>query len=264
MTVQAPKNSFKSRLLAGEVQLGLWMSLGSAAAAEALSLVGYDWLLFDMEHAPVDPPQMQPLLQAAAAGVSQAVARPPWNDPVLIKRTLDVGAQTLLVPFVQSAEEAAAAVRAAKYPPQGIRGVAGLTRASRYGLAPDYFATANAQTCVLVQIETPAALSRIEEIALTPGVDGVFIGPSDLGASMGHLGRPGTAEVQDAIRGAADTLRDLQKPAGILAVSAEDAERYLDWGYSFVAIGIDMSLLLRAAKARLDHFTDAMPGNTPG
>lgn len=259
MRVPAPENRFKARLQAGEVQLGLWMSLGSAAAAEALSLLGYDWMLFDMEHAPVDPPQLQPILQAAAAGPSQAVARPAWNDPVLIKRTLDVGAQTLLVPFVQTAKEAAAAVAAGKYPPEGSRGVAGLTRASRYGLAPEYFPQANASTCVLVQIETAAALSRIEEIAATPGVDGVFIGPSDLAAAMGHLGKPGTPEVQDAIRGAVDLLKRRGTPAGILAVSADDAARYLSWGFSFVAVGIDLALLLRGAEGRLAEMRKAVP-----
>lgn len=255
MSVPSPRNTFKSRLQAGEVQLGLWMSLGSAAAAEALSLVGYDWLLFDTEHAPVDTPQMQPILQAAAAGASASVVRPAWNDKVLIKRTLDIGAQTILVPFVENAAEAAAAVDAARYPPHGSRGVAGLTRASRFGLTNDYFETANENTCVLVQLETPAALAQIEEIAAVPGVDGVFIGPSDLAAGMGFLGKPGTQVVQDAIRDAADLLQALGKPAGILAVSSEDAERYLSWGFSFVAIGIDIALLLRGAEGRLAEFS---------
>lgn len=255
MTVETPKNGFKRRLVAGEVQIGLWMSLGSGAAAEALSLLGYDWLLFDTEHAPVDPPQLQPILQAASVGPSSAVVRPAWNDVVLIKRVLDVGVQTILVPFVQSAEEAEAAVRAAKYPPVGVRGVAGLTRASRFGLAGDYFASADDNTCVLVQIETENALGRLEEIAGVPGVDGVFIGPSDLAAAMGHLGRPSTAEVQEAIRSTCDRLKTLGKPAGILAVTAEDAKRYLSWGFSFVAVGIDLALLLRGAEARLADVT---------
>ena len=254
MTQAAFRNQFKARLLAREVQLGLWMSLGSPAAAEALSLVGYDWLLFDTEHAPVDPPQLQALLQAAAAGPSAPVVRPAWNDQVLVKRVLDVGAQTLLVPFVQTAEGAALAVEVSRYPPTGSRGVAGLTRASSFGLNPDYFATANDETCVLVQLETPRSLRNLEAIAEVPGVDGIFIGPSDLAASMGHLGRPSAEPVQDAIRDARDRLETLNKPAGILAVSRDDAQRYLDWGFGFVAIGIDIALLLGEARSRLAGF----------
>ena len=251
MTVPAPKNRFKARLRAGEVQLGLWMSLGSPVAAEALSLVGYDWLLFDTEHAPVDPPQLLPLLQAAAAGASAPVVRPAWNDPVLIKRVLDVGAQTLLLPFIGAGAEAAAGVRASRYPPAGMRGVAGATRASRFGLASDYFATAADETCVLVQVETAEALDRLDEIAEVPGVDGVFIGPSDLAAAMGYLGHPDASPVQDAIRGALDRLTAAGMPAGILAVTEEQGRRYVDMGFAFVAIGVDVPLLLRAAEARL-------------
>ena len=177
--MQAPRNTFKRRLLAGDTQNGLWLSLGSPISSEALSLVGFDWLLFDTEHPPIDLASVQPLLQAAAVGTAQAVVRPAWNDKVLIKRVLDMGAQTLLVPFVETPEEAAAAVAATRYPPKGLRGVAGATRASRYGLTSDYFAVSDDEIAVLVQIETTNALTRLEEIAAVPGVDGVFIGPSD-------------------------------------------------------------------------------------
>ncbi|MEN3165419.1 HpcH/HpaI aldolase/citrate lyase family protein [Tistrella mobilis] len=249
--MKAPRNDFKRRLTAGEVLNGFWLSLASPVASEALSLAGFDWLLFDGEHSPVDVAGVQPLLQAAATGTASAVVRPAWNDKVLIKRLLDIGAQTLLVPFVQSAEEAAAAVLASRYPPHGVRGVAGATRASRYGQTEDYFAVANREICVLVQVETGEALGRLEEIAAVDGVDGVFIGPSDLAASMGHLGRPGHPEVQAALKDAAARIAATGKAPGILATNAADARRYVDWGYRFVAAGVDIGVLMAGAKAML-------------
>ncbi|MBN9670998.1 HpcH/HpaI aldolase family protein [Roseibium aggregatum] len=247
----APLNGFKARLRDGETQWGIWNSLASPVAAEALSLVGFDWMLFDTEHSPVEVAGLMPILQAAAAGTASAVARPAWNDKVLIKRLLDIGVQTLLVPFVETAEEAEAAVRATRYPPNGIRGVAGSTRASRFGMAPGYLQKANDEICVLVQIETSGALSRLEEIASVEGVDGVFIGPSDLSASMGFLGNPAAPEVQDAIREAAGRIVASGKAPGILATKAEDALRYHEWGYRFVASGVDIPLLVNAAQSML-------------
>lgn len=248
----APRNVFKARLRAGEALHGLWMSIPSPVTAEALSLVGFDWLLFDTEHAPVDLASLQPLLQAAAAGPSAHVVRPAWNDKVLIKRALDMGAQTLLVPFVQTAAEVAEAVAACRYPPHGVRGVAGGTRASRFGQTSDYFRIANDEICLLVQIETGEALARLEEIASVPGVDGVFIGPSDLAASMGHLGNPAHPEVQAALEDAIRRLQKLGIPGGILATTAADARRYLSWGYAFVAGSVDLGLLIGAAKTVRD------------
>lgn len=250
-TMEMPVNSFKARLKAGESQWGIWNSLASPVAAEALSLVGFDWMLFDTEHSPVEVAGLQPILQAAALGAASAVARPAWNDKVLIKKLLDIGVQTLLVPFVETAGEAEAAVRATRYPPEGIRGVAGSTRASRYGMAEGYLRKANDEICVLVQIETAGALARLEEIAAVEGVDGVFIGPSDLSASMGHLGNPGAAEVQEAIRDAAARITGAGKVPGILATRAEDALRYHGWGYRFVAGGVDIPLLVGSAKTLL-------------
>ncbi|AVO38169.1 HpcH/HpaI aldolase family protein [Pukyongiella litopenaei] len=247
----APRNLFKQRLLAGETQLGLWMSLASPVAAEALSLLDFDWLLFDTEHAPVEIAQLQALLQAAAAGTPHCAARPAWNDKVLIKRILDVGAQTLLVPFVQTAEEAAAAVAATRYPPDGIRGVAGGTRASRYGTEPDYLTTANREICTIVQIETRAALDQIEAICAVDGVDGIFIGPSDLSASLGHLGNPSAPQVQEQLRLAADRVIACGKSPGILATTAADAKRYREMGYLFIACGVDLGLLSGAARGLL-------------
>lgn len=251
--MEMPRNSFKHRLLAGEQLIGLWVSSVSPLLSEMLSLVGYDWMLFDTEHAPVDVAGVMPLLQAAAVGGSASVVRPAWNDKVLIKRHLDQGAQTLLVPFVETAEEAEAAVRAMHYPPSGIRGVAGSTRASRFGLATDYLRRANDEVCLLVQVETGAALGRLEEIAAVPHVDGVFIGPSDLAASLGHLGNPGHAEVQAALQDALARLKAVGKPAGILATNQADAQRYLDWGFAFVAASVDTGLLMGAARALLSN-----------
>lgn len=253
--ITPPKNSFKARLLAGETQLGLWMSIPSPITAEALSLVGYDWLLLDSEHSAVEVAQMQPLLQAAAAGDSSLAARPAWNDKVLIKKLLDIGAQTLLVPFVQSADEAGQAVRATRYPPDGIRGVAGSTRASRFGMAQGYLQQANEQICTLVQIETGEALAALEDIAAVDGVDGVFIGPSDLSASLGHLGNPGCDEVQAELKSAAGRISSAGSVPGILATKVEDAVRYLEWGYRFVAISTDMGLLVTAAREALGAVT---------
>lgn len=248
------ENHFKRALRGSDPLLGIWISSASPVIAEALGHLGFDWMMFDTEHAPVDPASLQPLLQAASGRGSQLVARPAWNDPVLIKRFLDMGAETLLIPFVQTAAEAEAAVRAAKYPPDGSRGVAEVTRASGYGTDKSYFATANAETCILVQIETPDALERLEEIAAVDGVDGVFIGPSDLGAAMGYLGQPGHPEVQAVIRSAVDRLTALGKPAGILATTLEDARRYRDWGYRFVAGGVDLGLMIAAARQLRDGF----------
>ncbi|WP_018690128.1 HpcH/HpaI aldolase family protein [Ahrensia kielensis] len=249
--MRAPLNDFKRRLLANETLDGIWMSLTSPVASEGLSLIGYDWLLFDTEHAPIETSQVQPLLQAASAGESNLVVRPAWNDKVLIKRVLDIGAQTVLIPFVQNGEEAAAAVAATRYPPHGIRGVAGGTRASRFGLATDYFEQADQQIAVLVQVETVDALSKLEEIASVPGVNGVFIGPSDLAASFGHLGNPGHEEVQAALKDAVTRLKALGVPAGILATNTNDAKRYREWGYAFVSIAVDLGLLMRGASEAL-------------
>lgn len=248
------RNAFKHAIAAGTRQIGLWSSLSSAAAAEIVSDSGFDWLLFDMEHAPNEIPDVIALQQAAQAGTATPIVRPPWNDAVMIKRVLDTGTQSILIPFVQTPEEAARAVGAAKYPPQGIRGAAGSSRASRYGRVAGYLTRANAEICVLVQIETGEALARIDEIASVDGVDGVFIGPNDLSASMGHLGNMGHEEVQAAIRRAAERLKAVGKPGGILTSNEDEAKRYIEWGYCFVAVGTDVGILARGADALAKRF----------
>lgn len=254
--IPAPTNNFKTRLLAGDTQIGLWMSIPSPVTAEALSLVGFDWMLFDSEHAPVEVASVQGLLQAASTGSSALAARPAWNDKVLIKKFLDIGTQTLLIPFVENAQEAQAAVAATRYPPDGIRGVAGSTRASRYGQAKDYLRHANDQICVLVQVETEAALNNLEAISAVPGVDGIFVGPSDLSASLGYLGNPGAPSVQAVLRDLAPRIAALGKAPGILATNAQDAKRYQEWGYRFIAASVDVGLLLSGAKLLLSDITD--------
>lgn len=254
--MEIPKNTFKAALAQGEVQLGLWSSLCSPVVSEMLGRSGFDWILFDAEHSPVDIAGLLPLLQAAAVGPAACAVRPPWNDKVLIKRILDIGAQTLLLPFVENPEEAADAVRSCRYPPLGVRGVAGSTRASGYGKVADYHHKASDEICLLVQVETAGALEHLPAIAATDGVDGVFIGPSDLAASMGHLGDFNHPDVQGAIKAAAQTIRAAGKAPGILAGSAQDAKRYRDWGFLFVACGMDLRLL----SAGIDSLLSDMKG----
>lgn len=249
-----PRNAFKAALARGELQIGLWSSLCSPIVAEIIGQSGFDWILVDTEHSPNEPPAVLAQLQAMQAGTATPIVRPAWNDPVLLKRLLDIGAQAVLVPFVQNAEEAAKAVAACRYPPAGIRGITMSGRGSRYGRVPDYLKRADAEICVLVQVETGEALAQLEAIASVDGVDGVFIGPADLSASLGHIGNPGHPEVQEAIRGAATRLAAVGKPAGILTASEADARRYIEWGYRFVAVGSDLGLLTKHADALAKTF----------
>lgn len=249
-----PVNRFKQALAEGRSQIGLWCSLPSAYVVDGLAGAGFDWLMIDTEHAPMDPVTVLPLIQAAAGHDVSVVVRPAWNDPVLIKRLLDLGVQTLLVPYVQSAEEAAAAVAAMRYPPEGVRGVAGLNRATGFGRVKGYAATAARELCCLVQVETRTALDAIEAIAAVEGIDGIFIGPGDLAASLGHIGQPGHGEVFAAISDAVARIGAAGKPAGILATDAETAERYIALGTRFTAVGSDLTILMRGADALAARF----------
>jgi 4-hydroxy-2-oxoheptanedioate aldolase len=243
-----PRNEFKHAIAAGKQQIGLWVSLASPYSAEIVAGSGFDWLLFDGEHSPNDPPAMLTQLQAAAAYPPSAIVRPAWNDKVLIKRYLDCGVQSLLVPYVQNAAEAEAAVAAVRYPTRGVRGVAGSTRASRFGRIADYVRRAEAEMCMLVQIETREGLDNLEAIARTDGVDGVFIGPADLAAGLGHLGDIPHAEVQSAIKDAIARIKGCGKPAGILATDEPSARRYMGWGTTFTAVGVDAMVLMRETE----------------
>ncbi len=252
--MNAPRNAFKVALSRGERQIGLWSSLCSNIAAEVVAESGFDWILLDTEHAPNNVPTLLSQLQAMTEGTATAIVRPAWNDAVLIKRILDIGAPGILVPYVQNVAEAEQAVAATRYPPRGVRGVAGAVRAARYGRDRKYLHTADKEICVLVQVETRSALEQLEAIAAVDGVDGVFIGPSDLAASFGHIGNPNHEDVQNAIRNAVERLAAVGTPAGILATAPEDAERYIDWGYGFVAVGSDLILLARGADALARSF----------
>ena len=247
--MEMPRNAFKAAILSGRQQIGLWVSLASAYSTEIVAASGFDWLLIDGEHSPNDPPLVLQHLQAAAAYPGSCIVRPAWNDKVLIKRYLDVGAESLLIPYVQTEEEAQAAVAAVRYPPRGVRGVAGTTRATRYGRVGDYLQRVEAELCLLVQIETREGLDNLEAIARTDGVDGVFIGPADLAAGLGHLGKISDPEVQDAIKNAIGRIRACGKPAGILATDEASARRYMEWGTTFTAVGLDAMILARGAES---------------
>jgi 4-hydroxy-2-oxoheptanedioate aldolase len=243
-----PLNHFKRAILEGRQQIGLWVSLANPYAAEIVAGSGFDWLLIDGEHSPNDPTTVLPQLQAAAPYPVSPIVRPAWNDKVLIKRYLDVGAQSLLIPYVQTVEEALAAVAATRFPTRGVRGVAGVTRASRFGRVSHYANRADQELCLLVQIETREGLDNLEKIAKVDGVDGVFIGPADLAAGLGHLGEQGHPEVQAAIKDAIARIKACAKPAGILATDEASARRYIEWGTTFTAVGLDVMVLARETE----------------
>ena len=246
--MKLPENRFKRAIAAGQPQTGLWCSLSSAFAAEIVAGSGFDWLLLDTEHAPGDVLTVLGQLQAVAAYDVSPVVRPASNDPVLIKRFLDIGAQTLLIPFVQSAEEASRAVAAMRYPPEGIRGVSGLTRAGRFGRIEGYVRRAAEELCLLVQVETAEALDALEAITAVEGVDGVFIGPADLATSLGYQGNQGDPAVQATIEDAIRRIRACGKPAGILTSDPPFARRCIAAGSVFTAVGIDIGMLARGTE----------------
>lgn len=246
--VELPANNFKRAIAAGRQQVGLWVSLANPYSTEIVAGAGFDWLLLDGEHSPNDPITILPQLQAAAAYPVTTIVRPAWNDKILTKRYLDVGAQSLLIPYVQTAEEAADAVAAVRFPPRGVRGVAGVTRASRFGRVADYAKRADEEICLLVQIETRQGVDNLEAIARTEGIDGVFIGPADLAAGLGHLGEQQHPEVQAAIQDAVKRIKACGKPAGILATDDASARRYIDWGTTFTAVGLDAMILAREVE----------------
>lgn len=248
MITDLPQNGFKRAIAGGRQQVGLWVSLASPYSAEIVAGSGFDWMVIDTEHSPNEVDTTLAQLQVCAAYPVMPVVRPAWNDTVLIKRHLDIGAQTLLVPYVQNGEEAAKAVAAIRYPTRGVRGVAGVTRAARFGRVKDYAKRAEEELCLLVQVETREGLDKIEEIARTDGIDGVFIGPADLAAALGHLGDAQNAQVQSAIKDAILRIRACGKPAGILATDEASTRRYIEWGTVFTAVGLDIMVLARETE----------------
>lgn len=253
--MHTPANTFKQSLAEPGTRIGLWLGLADPYAAELCATTGFDWLLIDGEHGPNDLRSMLGALQAVAPYPAHPVLRIPHGDPVLIKQVLEIGATTLLVPMVESAAQARELVRATRYPPHGVRGVgSGLARSSRWSAYPGYLQEANDSVCLLVQVETAAALAQLEDIAAVDGVDGVFIGPADLSASMGHLGNPGHPDVQQAIDGAIGRILAAGKAPGILAVDETLARHYIGLGARFVAVGVDATLLARTARALASRF----------
>lgn len=251
----AAGNPFKQALVQGRPQVGLWLSMGDAYSAELCATAGFDWLLIDNEHAPNDVRSTLAQLQAVAPYGGQPVVRALQGEAAAIKQLLDIGAQTLLVPMVDTPEQAATVVAATRYPPHGIRGVgAAVARASRWNQRPDYVHHANQEVCLLVQAETATALDNLEAICAVEGVDGVFIGPADLAASLGHLGNPSHPEVQSAIETAIRTVVRSGKAAGTLTGDVEQARRFLELGATFVAVGLDVTLLVQAARQRAADF----------
>ncbi|TCU19964.1 4-hydroxy-2-oxoheptanedioate aldolase [Rhizobium sullae] len=260
----APENRFKQALREGRAQIGLWQALANPYTVEICAEAGYDWLLLDAEHAPNDVPLLVSQLQAMKGTTSQAVIRPPIGETWIIKQLLDIGAQTLLIPMVDSKAMAEAMVKAVRYPPHGVRGVgAALARASAFNRTTDYLQTANDEICLLLQVESRAGLEALDDIAGTEGVDGVFIGPADLAADMGFLGKPGAPEVQAEVEKALRRIQSHRKAAGILIGDLGLAKRYLELGASFVAIGNDVTLLANATTKLLSDFKAAAPAKAP-
>jgi len=246
--VDVPANRFKRAIAAQKSQIGFWCSLASNVSVEIIAGSGFDWLLLDTEHSPNELPQVFSQLQAMMENDTHPIVRPAWNDMVLIKRFLDAGVQTLLVPTIQSREEAEAAVSYTRYPPNGVRGYASGSRSSRFGRIEDYHNRCEAELCVLVQIETKKGLDNLDEIVAVDGVDGVFIGPGDLSAGLGYLGQTSHPDVRKIIENAIARIRAAGKAPGVLTAVEEEARAYIDAGCLFTAVGSDSGLLARGSE----------------
>jgi 4-hydroxy-2-oxoheptanedioate aldolase len=243
-----PANVFKQALQSGRTQIGLWMGTADPSLAELLANTGFDWLLIDAEHSPNDPRSVLPLLQAIAPYPVHPIVRPVQGAPELIKQYLDIGAQTLLLPMIETADDAARVVAATRYPTRGIRGVASATtRASRWSRIDHYFERCDAEMCVLVQVESVKGLRNLPAIAAVDGVDGVFFGPADLAGSMGLIGKPADPLVLAAIADGIAAVKSAGKASGTLTVDAQLARAFLAMGAQFVAVGVDTLLLAKAA-----------------
>jgi 2-keto-3-deoxy-L-rhamnonate aldolase RhmA len=247
---------------AARTPVGTWVMSASPLVAEAVGLAGFDFGVLDMEHTPLDLMGLVHLLQAVGNTPMQPVVRVPWNDTVMVKRVLDAGAPTLLFPFIQNAEEAQRAVAATRYAPEGVRGMAGMSRASRFGTTPDFFRTANARVCAVLQLETPESIQNLEEIAAVPGVGALFVGPGDLSGAMGRVGQLTHPDVMAAMAGAAQRARALGMPIGTVGGTPETVAQYRAMGYDFVAVASDLGLLMRSAQAAVLALRaqDAAPG----
>lgn len=259
--IKIKSNKFKQSLKTEQPLIGLWLGLASSYSAEMIAMTGFDWLLIDGEHAPNNVTTVLQQLQAIAPyqdqGFSTPIVRPPIGDAALIKQYLDIGVQTLLIPMVESGQQAQTLVDSMRYPPEGIRGVgSALARASLWNNVEDYLNAANDEMCLLVQVENVAGLQNIEAIANVEGVDGVFIGPADLSAAMGHRGNPSHPEVQSAIVHIAKVTKAAGKAVGILYADPQQAQQYIEMGFNFVAVGVDTSLLVKSCQQLLGQFKE--------
>jgi len=253
-SVEIEKNRFKRAIQKREIQIGLWTGLANHISMEILKDAGFEWILIDMEHYPNEIPLLAGQLQALEGGSATPIVRPPWNDPVWVKRILDQGVFSLLFPMIQTAGEAELAVAATRYPPKGIRGVSYNHRGNRFGRVSNYLEKIEDELCVLVQIETQKALANIEDIASVNGVDGVFFGPADLSCDMGFPGQLGHPDVSKAILNGHEVVKRLGKPTGILTGIENDARMFIEAGMNFVAVGSDLALLARGSEALRKKF----------
>lgn len=247
-------NRFRENLRAGQTLIGCWCALGNPVTTEVLGLAGFDWLVLDGEHAPNDITTFVPQLMALKGSHSAPVVRPPTNEPVIIKRLLDIGFYNFLIPFIEDEEQAVRAVASTRYPPAGIRGVSVSHRSNNYGTVPEYFSLINDHITLLTQIESQGGVDNIDAIAAVDGVDGIFVGPGDLSAALGYLGQPNHPEVQRVIQHIFARAAEHGKPSGILAPVEADARRYLEWGARFVAVGSDLGVFRGATQALRDKF----------
>lgn len=250
-----PRNDFKHAIKAGKTQIGLWSILSSHVTVEIIAGSGFDWIVLDTEHAPNELPMVYSQLQAAkAGGGAHPVCRVPWNDSVVLKRYLDIGVQSFLIPMIETQEDAKAAVANTRYPPKGVRGFSAAPRASGFGRIKDYAKRCEEELCVLLQVETRKGLENLEKIAAVEGVDGVFIGPGDLSAALGHLGDPKHPDMLKVIDQTIQRIKACGKPAGILTPDETLAKHYVASGVAFVAVGSDLGILARQSEALAARF----------
>lgn len=257
------QNPFRNLLAQAQVPLGTWLMSGAPSTAEAMGCLGFDWLVVDMEHVPIDFKDACHILQAIGGTRAVPVVRLAWNDAVLVKRALDIGAQALMFPFVQNAEEARKAVASTRYPvpgepSPGTRGYAAMHRASRYSTATDYGKRANDGIFRMIQLETPAAIERLEEIAAVDGVDAIFMGPGDLSSALGQIGNVAHPSVQAALKDAAQRTRKAGKLIGTVGPTPEMVRDFISWGYDFVAVASDMGMMMRQANQFLSALKPAL------
>ncbi len=256
MSAEQTRNPFRQALGCGRPLIGMWSMLNSSTVVEGLAHSQFDWLLIDGEHSPVMLSDALSHLRATMGSNVVPIVRIPWNDPIMIKQMLDLGAQTLMLPFVQSREEAEGAVRAMRYPPNGSRGLAAIHRASGYGRDSAYVAHAQDAVALIAQIETTTAFDNLEQIAAVDGVDAVFFGPGDMAASMGLRGQPAAEPVVEMILDGLDRLKNLPAASGVLAPTPELAERYVMAGFDFIAVSNDAAILFRGADAIAKRFRE--------